>query len=116
MADEDRLILSPIGGGLYTIVEDFKDIPAGFATDGASIPRFLWRVMGHPFESDYIEVFVEHDYDYATGRISRAEADQKILDGLKAKGMGYCKRYTIYWAVRLFGGSHYNNKKKGGML
>lgn len=103
------LKLIPIGDGKYELAEDWNGIPAGFATDGASIPRFLWRVMGHPFESDYIEVFVEHDYDYATGRVSRAEADQKMLDGLKAKGMGYLKRYTIYWAVRLFGGLHYNN-------
>lgn len=109
---DDRLIISPLGGGLYTLVEDYKDIPAGFSTDGASIPRFLWRVVDHPFQSDYIEVYVEHDFDYQTGRISRKEADEKMLDGLKGKGMGYFKRYTIYWAVRLFGGSHYNNTNK----
>ena len=31
-----------------------------------------------------------------------------MLNGLKAKGMGYFKRYTIYWAVRLFGWTHWN--------
>lgn len=102
-----RLLLTPISDGKYEVAEDFGDIPAGFQTDGASIPRFAWRVIGHPFESEYIEVFVEHDYDYQTGRISRAAADNKMLDGLEAKGCGWLKRYTIYWAVRLFGASHY---------
>ena len=106
---EERLVLSPIDDGRYVVCADYKDIPAGFITDGASIPRFLWRVIDHPFQSDYIEVYVEHDHDYATGRIPRAEADRKMLDGLKAKGMGYFKRYVIYWGVRCFGASHYNN-------
>lgn len=106
------LTLTPVGDGKYQVVEDYKDIPAGFVTDGASIPRFLWRLIDHPFQSDYIEVYVEHDHDYQTGRIPRKEADKKMLAGLKAKDMGYFKRYTIYWAVRLFGASHYNNTNK----
>lgn len=103
------LMLTPIGDDKYKLVEPFYDVPAGFVTDGASIPRFAWRIIDHPFQSDYIEVYVVHDYDYQTGRISRAEADKKMLDGLKAKGMNYFKRYAIYWSVRIFGASHYNN-------
>ena len=108
----DKLILVPMndGTGRYYLYDDFKDIPTGFITDGGSIPRFFWRFIGHPFESEYIEVYVEHDHDYAVGKISRKEADEKLLAGLKAKGMGYGKRYAIYWAVRIFAGSYYNNE------
>jgi hypothetical protein len=112
MTNEDKLVISPLDDGQYVVYEDYKDIPAGFVTDGASIPRFLWRIIDHPFQSDYIEVYVEHDYDYVVGKISRKEADQKMLDGLKAKGMGYFKRHMVYWGVRLFGGLYYNNKEK----
>ena len=110
----NKLILVPMndGTGRYYLYDDFKDIPKGFITDGGSIPRFFWRFIGHPFESEYIEVYVEHDHDYADGSISRKEADEKLLAGLKANGMGYCKRYAIYFAVRLFGASHYNNTEK----
>ena len=108
----DKLILSPIDNGLYVVCENYKEIPAGFITDGASIPRFLWAIIDPPFKSDYIEVYVEHDYDYSVGVISRKDADDKMLEGLKAKGMGYFKRYTIYFAVRMFGASHYNKIKK----
>ena len=102
------LILSPLDDGRYVVCDDYKEVPAGCITDGASIPRFLWRVIDHPFQSDYIEVYVEPDHDYEIGKIPRKEADQKMLNGLKAKGMGYFKRYTIYWAVRLFGWTHWN--------
>lgn len=115
MSTEDKLILTPIGDGKYEVYADWNGIPKGFVTDGASIPRFLWRIIDHPFQSDYIDVYVEHDHDYAVGKISRKEADQKMLDGLKAKGMSYFKRHTIYWAVRLFGGLYYNNKDGGAI-
>lgn len=110
----DKLILMPMndGTGRYYVYHDYKDIPTGFITDGGSIPRFFWRYIGHPFEGEYIKVYVEHDHDYAVGKISRKEADDKLLAGLKANGMGYAKRYAIYLAVRLFGASHYNDKKK----
>lgn len=104
---KNEVILKALSGDLYMVVNGFDIVPAGFITDGASIPRFLWRLLGHPFQSDYIDVFIRHDYRYQTGEIPRADADQEMLDGLKAAGMGYFKRYTIYWGVRLFGSSHY---------
>lgn len=110
--EDRRIILSPLSGGLYAVVEDYGVIPAGFATDGASIPRFLWRLLGHPFQSDYIEVFVLHDYRYQTGSLPRKEADKEMLDGLKRSGMGWLKRYTIYWGVRIGGDRHYNKNNK----
>lgn len=106
------LSLSPLKGDRYVLLDDWNGIPKGFVTDGASIPRAFWRVIDHPFRSDYIDIYTEHDYDYQTGRIPREEADEKMLEGLKERGMGIVKRYTIYRAVRIFGASHYNNKNK----
>lgn len=102
------LKLIPIGDGKYELAEDWNGIPAGFVTDGGSIPRFFWRIIGHPYESDYIDRYLEHDYDYYTGRIKRKAADEKLRDGLAADGMGWFKRNMVYSAVRVFGGSHYN--------
>lgn len=108
--EKGRLVVTPIAEDKYELVEDFGDIPAGFVTDGASIPRFAWRIIDHPFRSDYIEVYVVHDYDYATGRVTRKEADERMLEGLKAAGMPWLKRYAVYWAVRWFGGNNYDGK------
>lgn len=110
----DKLILVPLedGTGRYYLYKDYKDVPAGFITDGGSIPRFFWRFIGHPLEGEYIGRYVEHDHNYQTGRIPRKEADIELRDGLKADGMCYIKRYAIYFAVRMFGASHYNKTKK----
>ena len=112
--DEDKLILVPLedGTGRYYVYQDYRNIPTGFITDGGSIPRFFWLFIGHPLEGEYIDRYAEHDHDYQTGRIPRKEADIKLRDGLKADGMGYFKRYTIYYAVRWFGSKYYNKKGK----
>ena len=39
-------------------------VPQGFWTDGASIPRFAWSIVGTPFESDYLQGAVLHDWLY----------------------------------------------------
>ena len=39
-------------------------VPAGTSTDGASIPRFLWRVCGHPLESPRLYAALLHDWIY----------------------------------------------------
>jgi hypothetical protein len=38
--------------------------PAGSVTDGASIPRYLWSLMGGPFEGQYRNASVLHDAAY----------------------------------------------------
>ncbi|MDR1451375.1 MAG: DUF1353 domain-containing protein, partial [Helicobacteraceae bacterium] len=42
----NRLIITPIGKGRFKLVEPFSrngiDVPVGFVTDGASIPRIFW--------------------------------------------------------------------------
>lgn len=114
MADGEKLILVPLedGTGRYYVYKDYKAVPTGFITDGGSIPRFFWRVIGHPLEGEYVGRYVEHDHDYQTGRIPRKEADIKLRDGLKADGMGRFKYTLVYYAVRICGKKHYNNTNK----
>lgn len=37
-------------------------VPKGASTDGASIPRILWSLIGGPFEGHYRKPAVVHDY------------------------------------------------------
>lgn len=112
--DEDKLILVPLedGTGRYYVYQDYRNIPAGFITDGGSIPRFFWRLIGHPLEGEYVAEYVEHDHDYQTGRIPRKEADIKLRDGLAKKGMGLVRRNLVYFGVRLCGSRYYNKQPK----
>lgn len=89
--------------------KDLYIIPEGYITDGASIPRWLWVIAGGPFEGDYIEAAIIHDWLYhlainkqeAIG--TRAEADRLFYIAMLEYGVGKFEAQTKYRAVRLFG-------------
>lgn len=49
-----------------TVITDKRtfsfDIYKGFVWDGASIPRFVWSIIGSPTENDYLIPSMIHDY------------------------------------------------------
>ena len=83
-------------------------IPAGTCSDGASIPRLLWRVIGHPFDSRWIGASINHDWRYSQGRLPREECDRLLRDEMRQTGSGKIRSQAFYSAVRAFGASHYN--------
>lgn len=88
-------------------------IHRGMATDGASVPRSCWRIIGHPFSKDILPHALAHDGLYAAELMTRAECDKWFLDSMTLAGIGYIKRTAIYAAVRMFGGwvwSRHNTK------
>ena len=115
------LIRLPIWGETYAcLMEDWHitevcghefTVPMGTQTDGASIPRFLWRVCGHPLEAPRVYAAVLHDWLYAYGSemgISRSTADSCYRAILRHFGISAWRAYTEYVALRLFGAAHYN--------
>ncbi len=80
-------------------------VPSGFATDGASIPRFFWRVIGHPYEPKVVRAAVVHDYLYRDKdvEVTKEQADKVFRDILKRDGVGKIKRNLMYYAVKWFG-------------
>ena len=94
--------------------------PKGMPTDGASIPRFFWRLIGPPMTGRYRQAAVIHDAGY-TGdlqwRIDGAlrEYDRKAVDALflrlmKALGVPWWRRRLMYLAVRWFGRKHWTER------
>ena len=78
--------------------------PAGMLTDGASIPRLLWRVAGHPYQPRVIRAAIIHDYLYRThDSHGRAWADQTFLLAMLADGVRRPAALAYYRAVRTFG-------------
>ena len=82
-------------GQLYTI-------PVGFKSDGASLPRFFWRLIGHPFDMAYLREAIIHDYLYKYQPCIRKEADRFFFNLLEDNNLGI-KRYFIYWGLRIGG-------------
>ena len=93
-----------IHGIIYTV-------PAGFVSDGCSLPRFFWRLIGNPLQADWIEEAVLHDWLYKFQPVSRREAD-KIFFMVLNKPILRIRRYLIYIGLRLGGWIAWNNHKK----
>ena len=90
-------------------------IPAGFITDGASIPRLLWPLFSPT--GKHMRAAVVHDYLYhlckSCGRAgvrSRKMADKLFLLAMLDSGVSPIRAKLMYWAVRVFGGSRFNRR------
>lgn len=91
--------------------EEFKiTIKDGLLTDGASIPRSVWSIIGCPLTGKYVGSSLIHDGLYSCGELTRLESDQIFLDMLEHNGVGFIKRYTMYHAVRLGGQVSWDKK------
>lgn len=104
------------GGEFWVLVEDFHvlvdgmmfTVPAGFKTDGASIPRFLWRLCGHPLETRRFPIAVLHDWLYEVDQgLTRQQVDEIYRDGLVSLDFSKWAANAEYYAIRLFGGSRW---------
>jgi len=86
---------------LNTIIE----VPAGFRTDFASVPRipFAYWIAGGTAET----AAVIHDYLYRKRKtfpdLTRAQADLVFLEAMVASGVAYWRRQAMYAAVQCFG-------------
>jgi len=95
--------------------------PSGMETDGASIPRFFWRVIGHPMSLPYVKAAVLHDAGYMArlrwyrkntdgwveDDYTREEIDNLFLEIMKMLGVSWWRRRLMYIAVRWFGGGNW---------
>lgn len=106
--------------------EEVIHIPEGFQTDGASIPSFLWPIIGHPME-EYAQAAVVHDYLYTSedklewmnlvGSWKVYKYTRKKCDWIFYEAMGVlkilkAKRATMYYAVRCFGAGLWRKRGK----
>jgi hypothetical protein len=85
-------------------------VPAGFETDGASIPRVFWSILD-PF-GPYFKAAVIHDWLYSrhNRRFTRAQSDELFKEAMRNNGLDWLRRELIYSAVRLGGWRNYKGK------
>lgn len=86
-------------------------VPEGFKTDGASIPRIFWTIVGHPM-SRYAQAAVVHDYLYHIRQFTRARSDEVFLEAMEDLKVPFYKRYPMWLYVRSFGWVPWNKYKK----
>ena len=112
--------LVPVSAKLWAVVVNWHPVLAwenevldveilpGMLTDGASIPRFFWRVIGHPMMPIYVAPGLTHDDLYQTQWMSRDKADWWLWAALRANGVSAELANTIHRGVRLGGWRAWN--------
>ena len=98
-------------GNVFTLLEPLQygelTVPAGFESDGASVPRFFWRLVFPPGDSQALRAAILHDYIYREQPMgwNRADADNLFYTVLVADGVPVWRARLAFWGVRLFGGN-----------
>ncbi len=114
------LIVTPSRDGRVQLDRDYTaeivpgwsiTVPAGFVTDGASIPRLAWRVVGPPIRGRYFRAAVVHDWMYHSGSAgSRVIADAVFMHMMRQDGVPFWRRAMIYLSVRCWGRYFYREE------
>jgi hypothetical protein len=79
------------------------DVPAGYQTDGASIPIFFQPIIGGPWTDSYVKAAVLHDF-YIRRTTARPEAVHKLFYlALLAAGNSHRRAEEMFFAVSKFG-------------
>ncbi len=95
LLEEDLMYIDPAGREWYAW--------RGLETDGASIPRFLWAVVGSPFTGQHRRAAVIHDF-YCANRFRNWEDVSNVFyDAMITDGVNSSKALLMYYAVVRFG-------------
>ncbi len=79
------------------------EVPAGEKVDGASIPKAFWSFIGGPFDGNYLDASVVHDYYCRVKTRSDEDTHRNFYFGMRAKGVPEPQAQKMYWAVATFG-------------
>jgi len=121
----ENLIVSPLPDGRtwvlrktfsYDVGEEGSGetirVPVGFITDFASVPRLFWSIF--PKWGKYGNAAVIHDYLYwvQDEQYPKKRADEIFLEGMLVLNVKKITAKILYWAVKYFAQSAWNDNKK----
>ena len=90
-------------------------VPKGTLTDGASIPKVFWNLLG-PHGPYFLAAFL-HDYAYSLAGQkklgwTRYQADMALDHAMELDGVGGATRFVIIVGVRAGGWKPYRDNRK----
>lgn len=74
----------------------------GTKIDGASIPKFLWHIVGSPYCGKYRRASVLHDHYYITKHRPKEEVDWMFYQAMLEDGVEERLAKMMYYAVKYF--------------
>jgi len=107
-------LISPAPDGRrYQLARDMDffgvAVPAGYCFDGASVPRFFWRIVS-PYQPYVIRAACGHDYMYENAIWDKSTADDLFRQALEIDGAPRWLIPMMYRAVRLGGRGSYRKQ------
>jgi hypothetical protein len=105
-----------LGGRLVVQVDgQLIEVPVGFTTDGASVPRWAQSLTGWaPWDDPQRWAGIVHDWLYSQRGVTKSHADNVFRAVLVAEGAGPVKRKLMYAAVVVGGGPAYRANQARG--
>lgn len=102
---DDWLLLSPL---VYTTrAGDTFEVPAGFVSDLASIPKVFRTLVGRQ-DGPWAPAAVIHDFLYRTAIVPRGEADRIFREAMEElPGISWLQRWAMWAALRVGGWAAY---------
>ena len=110
-----KLVVVKLRGELWEVSEIFRyasrtlnmvvEVPLGFITDFASVPRLplMYAWVGNLAQ----EAAVIHDYLYQKHLVGKAKADRVFLEAMKVLKISFMKRWVMYLGVVVGGWKAY---------
>src|ERR1700710_1016643 len=93
----------------YDPAETRWAVPAAAVVDGASIPRFLWTIIGGPFEGRYRDASIIHDW-FCDRRTRTWQATHRVFyDAMLVSGVAVTQSKILYFGVR-YGGPRWETR------
>jgi len=106
MSDHE-IDIKRIGARRAVVLRDVNlfgvDIPEGFETDGASVPRLFWFIISPYTEALYAAI--AHDFQLSVdGKNAkrRKRIDQMFYFNLRDSGINPIRSYAAYFGVRIW--------------
>jgi len=113
---DDRLWI--LGDRLVAVVGDGPDrieVPKGFTTDGASVPRLAQIATGWGrWEDPQRWAAIVHDWSYCARGVPKSYSDHVFRDLLRAEGASRFKTESMYGAVTVGGWLAYRIDQRQG--
>lgn len=107
----DRVVLKPFCKDKFELIEDYSfecgfgviNVPQGYKTNGANIPRLLWSIYP-PNSPEYLSAVVVHDYlcDEARSYEDYVLADKVFFIALKELDVSNFKSALFYNSCRFY--------------
>ena len=95
--------------GMYPSNE-IINVPEGFITDFASVPRVFWSILS-PID-EYAKAAVLHDFIYRVAPYERMRCEEIFLEAMIVLKVPEWKRHAIYRSVYLFGWKRWNELRR----